>query len=223
MCKDIAEIRRKNLASWMEQSGMNQSEIARKLEVGRAYLSLLQRRHFGEKSARSIEQKLRLPVGYLDADADQPKVIDEWSVPSDLPPDVYAIVPRVDVRLSAGGGCIAERQDDLPPLAFRRDWLQKKLVTAKKNLRVVSVHGDSMEPLLFEGDIVLIDMGQCDIREFEVFAIRYCDELRIKRLSKRVGGGLLIRSDNKNYTDELLSATEAEEVSVIGRMLWRGG
>jgi len=220
---DIAEVRRKNLRKMLAETGMSQSDLAKKLEVGRAYVSLLQRRHFGEKTARTMEVKLRLPTGYFDTNHDAPMAITEWSVPSDLRHDAYAIVPRVDVNLSAGGGCISEYEADLQPLAFRRDWLQKMSVTAKKNLRVVKVHGDSMAPYLMDNDVVLLDMGQTTISDNEVYALRLGDELKIKRLVKKFNGGVAIVSDNPRYPEEIVQPNDVKSLQVLGRCLWRSG
>ncbi len=93
----------------------------------------------------------------------------------------------------------------MPPLAFRREWLQKKAVTSKNNLRVVSVHGDSMQNFLMDGDIVLIDTGQTSIKDGSVYALRP------------------ISSDNDKYPVETLSPAQAEHLQVIGLAIWRSG
>lgn len=222
---ELAALRRVNLLAWMELHSLTQTKLAEELGVGRAYVSLLFKPHkfFGEKAARSMELKLHMPPGYLDSDQTKPMAVEEWSEPTDLPDGVYALVPRVAVAFSAGNGTMVDVEQDLPPLAFRRDWLQKQLVTSRKNLRVVEVKGDSMEPYLRDGDTVLIDTGQHDIKDSEVYAIAYGHDLRVKRLSHRFDGGLVIRSDNPKYADEVLTAADAEHVRLLGRVLWRGG
>jgi phage repressor protein C with HTH and peptisase S24 domain len=80
-----------------------------------------------------------------------------------------------------------------------------------------------MEPYLQDGDTVLIDLGQTALIDNEIYAIRYGDELRIKRLAKRFDGGIFVRSDNTIYPVETVGPGDLEHVNVIGRMLWRGG
>jgi len=222
----IHNIRRANLLKHLAKSNISRSEFARKAGISRSYLSqvLSEGFRFGEKAARNLENSLRLPKGALDLEQDQglsPVVV--WDKPEDLPEGAFAILTRISIKLSAGDGVIMEEEMDSPPLAFRDDWIKKKGVTSKGNLRFCDVVGDSMEGLLHEGDIVMIDMGQTSIVDNNVYAIRYSNELRIKRLSKRFDGGLLISSDNKRYADETLTALEAENITVLGRMLWRGG
>lgn len=222
----IHELRRKNLLAQIEKSKLLKSEFARKVDVSRSYLSqlLTEGFRFGEKAARAMEQKLRLPDGVLDREEGSPLApVEVWERPEDLPEGVFAIVPRIAVSLSAGAGAASGEEMDLPPLAFREDWLRRKNVTSRKNLRVAEVKGDSMEDYLFDGDIVLIDTGQIDVVDREVYAILYGEELRIKRLSRRFDKGLIITSDNKRYPEESLTANEASHITILGRMLWRGG
>jgi len=147
----------------------------------------------------------------------------EWSGLEDLPPDQYVRVPRVRVELAAGNGHLVEREDDGPPLAFRADWLRKRNLV-RTNVRVVYVSGHSMEPYLQDGDTVLIDLGSRSVRDGEVYALRYGDEVRVKRLFKRVDGGLIVRSDNSaQYPDEQVSGAQLEHVEIIGKVVWRGG
>lgn len=226
MKQDIYETRRSNLRKTLEKSGLIKSEFARKTGISRAYLSqlLTEGFRFGERSARGIEQALRLQTGALDkSDSETLAPVDVWDRPEDLPEGVYAIVPRIAVSLAAGTGSLVEEEMDLPPLAFREDWLRRKNVTTRGNLRVAEVKGDSMEGYLFDGDIVLIDTGQTDVIDNDVYAIRYGDDVRIKRLMKRFDGGILIKSDNTDYPLETIAPNDLEHVQVLGRMLWRGG
>lgn len=221
----LAALRRINLASWMETNQVNQTEIAKKLGLGRAYVSLLfnPERFFGEKIARKIEQKLGLPELYLDSDKHKPLSIEGWSQVADLSDDIYALVPRIHLKLSVEKNSVIDIEQNLPPLPFRSDWLKKKQVSQKENLRIVDVLGDSMSDYLHDGDFVLIDLGQTEIQDNNVYVITYGNELRVKRLSKRFDGGLFIRSDNKNFPEELLSTEQAKSIKVVGKVLWRAG
>lgn len=219
----LAESRRRNLLAWMASQAMTKTDLAGKLGVGRAYVSLLfqPEKHFGERAARSMETKLHMPAGYLDSDGKMLAAVTDWSAPEDLPDGMYALVPRVEVRLKAGA--LVDLEQDLPPLAFRRNWLQKKMVSAKAGLRVCEVKGDSMREYLQDGDLVLIDMGQTEIKDGEIYAISHSGEVRIKRIMKRFDGGIYIRSDQDGYPEESLSPGQAESIRIVGRAIWRAG
>ncbi len=223
--ESVDNLRKLNLRRWMDERGLSNKYVAQRLEKSESTVSLLFRadRPFGERAARAVEQALFMPSGYLDARDAKMAPVDAWERPEDLPDGVYALVPRVGVRLAAGEGIEVVDESELPPLAFRESWLKRKHVTSRTNLRVLEVDGVSMEPVLMDGDVVLVDLGQKDVIDHEVYAIAYGSELRIKRLSKRFDGGLIIRSDNERFPEEVVRPDDMAHVRVLGRMIWRGG
>lgn len=222
----IKDIRRANLRKLVTASGMEDAKFADKHGMTRSYLSqlMLGTCSFGEKTARTLEAKLRVPSGALDLAAPAKlSTIETWEKPDDLPDGVFALVPRIGIELSAGPGVMDSSEQDLPPLAFRDDWVRSKNITSRSNLRVLEVRGDSMAPSLEDGDVVLVDIGQQDIVDNEVYAIAYGSDLRIKRIAKRFDGGLFVRSDNPKYPEEIITPPDMEHVRVLGKKLWRGG
>jgi phage repressor protein C with HTH and peptisase S24 domain len=149
--------------------------------------------------------------------------INEWTRWEDLPEGEFVSVPRITVELAAGNGHLVDREVDEPPLAFRSDWLRKRKLS-RENLRVVTVSGASMEPYLADGDVVMLNLAERTVADGEVYAMRYGDEVRVKRLYRRFDGGLIVRSDNRDaFPDEQLAAADLEHVEVIGKVVWRGG
>lgn len=220
------ERRRARLAKWMEDKHLTQVDVAARSGKTRSYVSLLLSagKSFGEKTARHIEASLFMPKNHLDnSDESGLSQIATWERVEDLPEDTFALVPRIAISLSAGNGIVAEGEGELPPLAFRKDWLASKNITSRSNLRTCAVKGDSMEPFLQNGDTVLIDLGQNTIIDNKVYAIEHSGEVRIKRLSRTFSGGMLIRSDNSRYPDEQLTPEQAAQLRVIGACCWRGG
>lgn len=146
-----------------------------------------------------------------------------WSEPSDLS-DEWVIVERRSIKLSAGNGTIVIEHEQLPPLAFREEYLRSKRVRNRSNLVVCYAEGTSMEPAFTDGDVLLCDIGQTEVVDGEVYALDYGGELRVKRLRKRFDGGLLIQSDNAvKFPPEALDAAQALHIKILGRVLWRGG
>lgn len=214
------ERRRAHLARLFRVSKMTQADFARKIGVTPSYLSQMLSAgfRFGEKAARGFEEKLYRPPGEFESPNElRYSTIDTWNIPSDIPENVFAFVPQINIQLPT-------TEDEMPPpLAFSAGWLRGQNVTSKSNLRTCKVKGDSMDPFFQDGDTVLIDTGQNKIINDKVFVIWYGADLRIKRLSKRFDGGLVIKSDNPRYHDESLSTTEAEQIEIVGRQIWRGG
>lgn len=148
-----------------------------------------------------------------------------WEHEGELPPGDYVLVPQLSLHLSAGNGRAAVEIDRELPQAFRADWIRAKRLKAKY-LTCMTAAGDSMAPWITDGDSLVIDTGDTDVRDGEPYALRYGNELRVKRLYRRFDGVLVLRSDNLDktkYPDEIVTATDLEHVEVIGRVVWRGG
>lgn len=192
-------------------------------------------RMIGSELAREIEAKLGKPTGWMDiapnpvelaAMGRAPKAgpVIAWSSPADLHDDEFALVDRRAVKLSAGTGQMVFDEEPLPPLAFRAEFLRSKRVSRRENLVIVYAEGDSMEPAIVDGDAVLCDRGQTEVIDGEIYAIDYGGVLKVKRLRKRFDGGLVIISDNAaKHPAEALTADQATHITVLGRVLWRGG
>lgn len=140
--------------------------------------------------------------------------------------DAYVAVPEYAVRFSAGAGCSATFEEvvDSRPMIYLRSWFQKRGINPK-NCRRFSVHGESMEPLLFEGDKILVDCTPDQpVKSGHVYAIAVDGEDRVKRLVPLISGDMLVQSDNENYPTEKLTREEWDaRVQVIGRVIDRSG
>ena len=147
-----------------------------------------------------------------------------WDSPEDLPDDKYVFVPRSYARLSAGSGEIVFTEEQGPALPFETAWVKSKGLYGGA-LMLMDAAGDSMEPTINDGDILLVHtrIGD-DFEDGKVHAIRYRDELRVKRLYHRYDGGWIIRSDNRErYPDESIPPDSSEHVEVLGRVVWAAG
>lgn len=222
--KEMASIRRNNLASWMSARGMSRSDLADKIGSGRAYASLLfsPDRYFGEKAARNIEDKLRMPRGYLDTGPKTAMVSLDWSSPDSLDDEVFGLVRQTGIRVSADGN-LESVAASRPPLPFSKDWLKASGVSDGGRLRFWRAANAGMEPFIRAGDCVMIDMGQVAIKDGEVYAIKHGHDIRLRRIFCTVDGGLLLHADNPSHPSETLAADSVERLQVVGRVIWRAG
>jgi len=131
----------------------------------------------------------------------------------------YAGVPKVRTRLSAGGGSFETAGDVEAVYPFRRDWLLRKGNPARMVL--MDVVGNSMEPEIRHGDMVLIDQGQTAVVAHGVYAVGVEDTVLVKRVEKRPRA-LVLLSDNRDYAPIVLCGDELDALRVIGRVLWVG-
>lgn len=143
------------------------------------------------------------------------------------PGDAYLQIPEYDVRFAAGNGRTAlfDELETSVPRTYRRDWFVREGINPL-HCKCFKVHGDSMEPMLFDGDSVLVNLAETSILNGKVYAIRYGDELRIKRLYRQLNGTVILHSDNPSFLprDEELTETQAAtHIAIIGRVRDKSG
>ncbi|HDV5560834.1 TPA: helix-turn-helix transcriptional regulator [Vibrio cholerae] len=146
-----------------------------------------------------------------------------WDSNTPLGDDEVAIPFLVDVRLSAGNGFICDVEDDKGyRLRFAKSTLRRYSVDTE-NAKCVSVHGNSMDPVLPDGSTVGIDCGNKTLVDGKIFAINHNGELFIKKLYRLPGGGIRIYSFNEvEYPPREYSAEQIQEqkISIVGRVFW---
>lgn len=134
-------------------------------------------------------------------------------------PDLKA-VPRVRFKLSAGvSGYSVEPEDgNSKPVFFRKDWFEMHNYKPEK-LFAVRVTGASMEPALWDSDLVVINTADTTPHDGDVFAMNYEGELVIKRM-RRDAGEWWACSDN---ADQRRFAPKrcTDEVKIIGRVIYK--
>lgn len=120
------------------------------------------------------------------------------------------LIPLLDQRLSAGYGSDLPDTDEPVSMIPVPDYLRPY----KKDLAALYVDGDSMEPTLYRGDLVV-----CDSYGWSgegIYALQMNGNGYVKRLSSRPGK-LMIISDNKQY-QTIEEPIESEAVKIIGRV-----
>lgn len=142
-------------------------------------------------------------------------------------PSSYVQIKESLVRFAAGNGRTAmfEEIAESVPRTYRRDWFVREGINPA-NARAFKVRGDSMEPTLYDGDTVLVNLAEIDIINGRVYALRYGDELKLKRVYRRLDGGLILHSDNPNFLprdEELLPQIVQEHIGIIGRVRDKSG
>ena len=136
-------------------------------------------------------------------------------------PDDTIEIPRLDIRASAGAGAFGAIGEVIEFMPFPRAWLKAKGLNPAA-MRIVDVAGDSMEPTLSDGDIIMVDTSVKRIRKDALYVIVRDDEVFVKRGQRRLNGSVLITSDNERYPPEEFSEADADRLRVAGRVAWYG-
>ena len=133
----------------------------------------------------------------------------------------FAPIRRFDAELSAGNGAENGEAHVSEMLAFRRDWLTR-LGVSPSNACLVKVRGESMQPTLYDGDLVLIDQSKTKIRSGRIYAFNDGGHSKVKRLDCMEDQTLIIRSDNPQFPLDMRKGEDANALKVIGEVVWSG-
>ncbi len=139
----------------------------------------------------------------------------------DTPTNDYALIPRYDVYAKAGADPVVGDASEVQRLAFYREWLRHEALEPDK-LVLVTARGDSMEPAVGNGDLLLVDTSRPDIEDDGIYALRIDGQVFPKRLQRDWSGGLWVRSDNPHYQDQHIADEDYEALAIVGRVVWVG-
>ena len=130
----------------------------------------------------------------------------------------FIFMPRNRIRFSSGREGILRSDQVVDSIAFRAEWVKRRLSTESRDLLLIEVVGDSMAPTVEDMDLILADLAEPRFRQDGIYLLRHDSGLAVKRIQRRPDGKLLIRSDNPKYEAMVVST-----VNVIGRVIWTGG
>jgi len=131
--------------------------------------------------------------------------------------EIFLQVPKIKARLSAGGGSFETEPEIEEFYSFRKDWLSKK--GKARDMVLMDIFGNSMEPELKEGDTVLIDQSQKAVLAGAIYAVGFDDTIFVKRLEKRPKE-LVLLSENERYPMMCFRDEEMDSVRIIGKVIW---
>jgi phage repressor protein C with HTH and peptisase S24 domain len=125
-------------------------------------------------------------------------------------------VRRIDAEAHAGAGGLVE--DDRNGGEERIDpRVVARLGVSPASLTMITAHGDSMEPLIHDGDALFVDMADRRLSSRPgIFVIRLDGALLVKRVA-RIGLEVQVTSDNP--ATPIIAPVRADRVAVIGRVV----
>lgn len=188
-----------------------QSDLARELGVGRAAISLAKRKDMvPPRWILDLSGTYGVNPLWLETGVGSPRFGKDVEEP-------FARVPKVRARLCAGGGSFETEGQVEGYYSFRSDWINSR--GNPRDMVLMQVVGNSMEPEMHEGDMVLIDQSKVNVYAGGIYAVGVEDTVMVKRIEK-LPGVLVLRSDNPDYSPIHLSGEELAGVRIIGKVLW---
>lgn len=131
-----------------------------------------------------------------------------------------------DAILAAGMGALNDDETIIDYVAFKKDWL-RRVGLMPNSARVVKARGDSMEPTIRDGDMLLVDCSKTtpplqprepgDKRPAVIYALLDEHGARVKRMERLNEDTVLLLSDNPAHPPETRSI---RLLSIIGEVVW---
>ncbi|EPK7240728.1 S24 family peptidase [Acinetobacter baumannii] len=140
-------------------------------------------------------------------------------------PDGYTAIDYYDeVFVSAGSGYLNINQSS-PKKFFVPTYLLRECNVQPSTAKVVKVRGDSMYPVLQDGQPISVDMSATKIWDGEIYAFQHGDDTKVKYLfnwNEEGEGGFKATSRNEDkhrYPDEYYSPARiaSEGITIIGQ------
>jgi phage repressor protein C with HTH and peptisase S24 domain len=131
-------------------------------------------------------------------------------------------IPFFDVEASAGPGTFPpENQTSSSSVAIPASLFHDHKVTAA-NLCAIQTRGDSMEPTLRNGALLIVDRSDQHVRE-GIYVVSRGDVLLVKRVQPRENNTIRLKSDNPQYEPEDINLNDgSQNLFIFGRVIWSG-
>ena len=192
----------------LKQNGLNKAALSKMIGVSQPSITGWKTEGSMPKAdtACKIARILNTSVEYLITGQQQGKVKKELADNSKT-----FIIPIIDQELSAGHG------QPLPDEDTIKGYIEVPQAIKKygTNLSAIFVNGDSMEPTISNGDLVVCDSFGYDNGE-GIYAIRMNGSGFVKRIQVH-GKKIIIKSDNPKYSP-IEEPINSEAIQIIGRV-----
>jgi phage repressor protein C with HTH and peptisase S24 domain len=137
---------------------------------------------------------------------------------ADAEPDGFVAVPvqaEADMRFDA---------DATPPMLFSRAWLKTVTTAPDAALRIVIHRGNANEPVIRDGDAMLVDTSVRGITEDGLYVFPLDGKYQAKFAEKFFNARIALRWGKPDHgAVQTLTLDEAGKLLLLGRVCWRGG
>lgn len=131
----------------------------------------------------------------------------------------FSMLPFYDVQASAGPGRVPAHELLNGVVAFDRKLLLE-LGAKPDRCEVIWAQGDSMQPTIPDGSLLVLDPTQTAFRNGHIMVINVGDDLLVKRIRRRLDGLIDLISDNPVYPPETIGRDTIEQLRVVGRVVY---
>jgi phage repressor protein C with HTH and peptisase S24 domain len=212
---------RNRLLQLAEARGVSLAGLSAFIGRNASYLQQYVRKGSPRKLEETDRRKLAAFFGVAESELGAPEEISP--APAAAPAAAqrnagHVAVPRLPLDASAGQGAIVGDEVPVDTIFFSTRWLRAHGFDPGF-LSAISVVGDSMEPVLRDGDDILVDQRPRPLSD-GIHVVRVGESLLVKRVQTGPAGRVVLESANPAYRPIELPI---DELQVIGRVVWKGG
>lgn len=219
----MSGVRPERVKKRMDELGIGQSELAR--QVGIAQPSIFRVLQGDTKQPRflhGIARALQTSTAYLLGETDDPSSLNsvaDRQLPyrgQETDTGDLVEIDQIDLRYGMGA-TYADSHVEVEKRQFSREWLRSFTRASPTHLTWALGDGDSMEPTIRSGEVILIDRSQdTPLMGDGIWACAIGEIGMIKRLRHLPGGTVELHSDNPHVPPQL---TADGELHVVGRVI----
>lgn len=236
----IAGITDNTLRSWLESHGIGKGTAPTILKggvpsgetlvaisdaTGKSIDWLLGRDVDAVAERGEILNQARMPAPYPDENDDLIEIglaLAKARLAGSSEAEEFVYVPRYNIKASAGNGYFNDGNEGHRfTMAFRRYWVTNFLRVDPKHLAVISIKGDSMDPVLKDGDNILVNHAD-NVRADGIYVLRLEDSIVVKRTLWERPDFVHIISENPAYPMIDYKISHDSDFGIIGRVVWFG-
>ncbi len=204
---------RKRLAELAREKGSSLAALSRMLGRNPSYLQ----QYISKGSPRKLEEEDRRRLAQFFG-VSEAELGGTEEISSAADDGQWVELARLPVEASAGPGALGAAEVPFDTFRFSRRWLREQGLEPRM-LAAIRVSGDSMEPLLRDGDEILVDRTPQPFRE-GIHVLRMGEVLHVKRVQAGPPGRVNLISANPAYEPVRVSL---DDIDVIGRVVWKSG
>lgn len=131
--------------------------------------------------------------------------------------DIISIPYYPEVSAAAGSGALVYDENTVKHIQISSAIIN---ISTGDNVCLINATGNSMQPVIDDRDLLLVDLSQKLITDEGIYVIRLDTTLVVKRVQKILNGFILI-SDNPQYPPKEITAENFNEndAAVIGKVI----
>jgi len=214
----------------MIRAGISNADLARAVGVSRQAVTYWKSGRSVPSSAvaKQVADALRVdPVWLMTGAGVSPEGgnVGEF-VPEDAPPPGYVAIKQFRLKFAAGTGGEPDWEEvhDSETVWYQASFFRKRGINPKRCKRACVI-GDSMSPLLEDGDSILFEEerdfrpGVVQIADGAIYCLSVDGALKVKRLSRTRKGIVLISENAAKYPPDEYEGEDVERIRIYGRVI----